>query len=188
MRVMHDALCALVSGDAGMMRCLHAVRGLALPDAWIGAGFVRNKVWDALHRTAGASLMSDVDVVYFDPSHLDEALEKTLEKQLRGIVPRTDWSVKNQARMHIVNGDPVYRNTEDALRYWPETCTAIAIRLEASGELEMLAPFGLEDVFGLCVRPTPWFADKKMHVFRERQRLKQWRTRWPMLTLSGLQP
>ena len=34
----------------------------------IGAGFVRNKVWDFLHEFSEPSAgMSDVDLVYFDP-------------------------------------------------------------------------------------------------------------------------
>jgi hypothetical protein len=40
---------ALVAGDAWMMAALTALAGLELPDAWIGAGFLRGAVWDRLH-------------------------------------------------------------------------------------------------------------------------------------------
>ncbi len=39
---------ALVAGDAWMMGALEAVAALGLPDAWIGAGFLRGAVWDRL--------------------------------------------------------------------------------------------------------------------------------------------
>ena len=49
-----------------MMSQLKAVESLSLPDCWIGAGFVRNTVWDALHsHPITGALLGDVDVVYF---------------------------------------------------------------------------------------------------------------------------
>ncbi len=39
----------LLLTDPLRMQALLAVRDLQLPDAWIGAGFVRDAVWDHLH-------------------------------------------------------------------------------------------------------------------------------------------
>src|SRR6185312_4192753 len=44
-----DDVCALVARQADMMRLLRSVEELGLPDCWIGAGFIRNTIWDALH-------------------------------------------------------------------------------------------------------------------------------------------
>ncbi|WP_404943225.1 nucleotidyltransferase family protein, partial [Pseudomonas sp. DP16D-T1] len=40
---------AIISDDPIRRRMLEIVRSLNLPDCWIGAGFVRNAVWDHLH-------------------------------------------------------------------------------------------------------------------------------------------
>ncbi|WP_419747544.1 nucleotidyltransferase family protein [Pseudomonas syringae] len=50
-----------------------------------------------------------------------------------------------------------YLSTTDAMRYWPETATAIAIRLGESGSCEIAAPLGLDDLFGLVIRPAAGF-------------------------------
>lgn len=38
----------LVAADDWMMQVLAAAKSMGLPDWWIGAGFLRNRVWDAL--------------------------------------------------------------------------------------------------------------------------------------------
>ncbi|MEE9480708.1 MAG: nucleotidyltransferase family protein, partial [Kiloniellales bacterium] len=59
-------LCAWIAEDPWRMDCLAALAALALPDAWIGAGFVRNLAWDRLHGFAAATPLADVDVLIFD--------------------------------------------------------------------------------------------------------------------------
>ena len=48
--------------DAAAMAQLAALRSLELPDAWIGAGFVRNRVWDTLIGRSTRRSEDDVDV------------------------------------------------------------------------------------------------------------------------------
>jgi hypothetical protein len=48
------------------MDALVAVRGLGLASWCIGAGAVRNLVWDALHDKVTPSELADIDVAYFD--------------------------------------------------------------------------------------------------------------------------
>ena len=60
-------IAAFIARQTEMIRLLRAVEELRLPDCWIGAGFVRNAVWDALHgRTPDCGLLNDVDVVFLD--------------------------------------------------------------------------------------------------------------------------
>jgi nucleotidyltransferase-like protein len=68
--------------------------------------------------------------------------------------------------MHFQNGDDAYTNTADALCHWPETCTAVAARA-IGARIELLTPFGIDDLISLIVRPTPAFANK-MEVYRAR--------------------
>lgn len=115
----------ILVNDPCRWRALGAVRSLRLPDCWIGAGFIRNAVWDHLHdRPAttpigavpvGAVPAGDVDVIWFDLARIEPSVDMGLEAQLRSLEPRLAWSVKNQARMHIRNGDLPYASCLDAL-------------------------------------------------------------------------
>ena len=174
---------ALVAGDAWMMGALEAVAGLGLPDAWIGAGFLRGAVWDRLHGYAERTPLGDIDVIFHDPGNLDPTADEALERRLGAALPGLPWSVRNQARMHLKNGDPPYRSSADALAHWLETPTAVALRLDAAAGPELLAPLGTRDLLGLMVRPTP-HARKHKHrlaAYRARLESKNWPAKWPRL-------
>jgi hypothetical protein len=175
-------IAAFIERQAGMMRLLRAVQELALPDGWIGAGFVRNAVWDALHdRAIDCSALNDIDVVYFDRADASASRDRAIEATLAMRIPGVPWSVKNQARMHERNGEAPYVNTADAIARWPETATAVAVRL-SNGRVELLAPHGVGDLLGIIVRPTPVFGVRRDEVAR-RVAAKNWRARWPRLTI-----
>ncbi|MBI1179005.1 MAG: hypothetical protein GC201_00500 [Alphaproteobacteria bacterium] len=171
-------------GDPLRWHLLGVVRSLGLPDGWIGAGFVRNAVWDALHGRSPAALAGDIDVVWFDPSRCDEAEDDMLQAALASIEPGFDWSVRNQSRMHRRNGDAPYASTADAMRFWPETATAVAVRRTGEDDCEIAAPYGLDDLFALRLVPTPAFRGAKRGIFRERMAQKRWLSRWRRLTVE----
>ena len=176
-----DRLAQIVMSDALRWGLLADVRDIGLPDCWIGAGAIRNRVWDSLDpRVRQNRQDTDVDVVFFDPADCSTDRETALEEELASRLSGICWQVRNQARMHLRNGDPAYRNTEDGLRHWPETATAIAARL-VEGRVELLTPFGLDDLLGMIVRPTPVFRHKR-EIFVARQSAKNWRARWPGLS------
>lgn len=157
---------------------LTAAAKLALPDWYIAAGFVRNLVWDKCHGFEVATPLSDIDLVYFDATTTDESRDTMLEAQLKDFFPY-NWSVKNQARMHLRNGDMPYRSSVDAMSFWPEEETAIGVRLTNSGELELVAPFGVEMLWNYSItlnrkRPKPL-------DFKKRVDEKKWLTTWPKL-------
>ncbi|WP_067732806.1 nucleotidyltransferase family protein [Novosphingobium naphthalenivorans] len=177
-------LAALLEADALRMEAMTAVHALALPDGWIGAGFVRDAVWDHIHGRAPSPLSGDIDVIWFDPERMDSSFDRTLEARLHAQMPALDWSVKNQARMHLRNGDAPYRDCADAMTHWPETATAIAAHLTAAGRVEINAPLGLEDLYRGRLRPTPHFAGTRRPIFEQRVCAKRWRERYPGL-VSG---
>ncbi|WP_173581695.1 nucleotidyltransferase family protein [Acetobacter musti] len=175
----------LLRTDPLRWRLLGAVRSLNLPDCWIGAGFVRNAVWDHLHRRPASSPGSDIDVIWFDPDRTDPEEDRRLEAVLQAKELSVSWSVKNQARMHERNGDLPYLSAVDAMRYWPETATAIAARRDASDHCQIAAPFGAADLLNLILRPTPHFSCEKKSIYRTRLRDKGWTSTWPLLRDAG---
>lgn len=72
-------------------------------------------------------------------------------------------------------------STADAVSTWPETAVAVAVRLTADDELEVLAPYGLADLLGMVHRRNP----RRVPVSLFRQRLAQKRIteRWPLVTV-----
>ncbi|WP_437888750.1 nucleotidyltransferase family protein [Phytobacter sp. V91] len=176
-----ETLQGLLLDDPIRMKALCAIQSLKLNDGWIGAGFVRDAVWDHLHGYKQVQISGDVDVVWFDSERCNPAHDSDLEERLCQRFPEFDFSVKNQARMHQRNGNLPYLSTENALLYWPETATAIAVRIGETNFLEIIAPYGLDDLFELRLRPTPPFEREKLNIFRQRVARKGWMERYPKL-------
>lgn len=188
---MEDAagLARFLAARPALLAPLRALAALALPDAWIGAGFVRNAAWDEIHGLPpGANPPADVDVVWFDPARAAAAADdEAIEARLRAALPAVPWQVRNQARMAAGNNDAPYADTADAMAHWPDTATAVAARLRpASGAVELAAPFGVDDLLAGVVRPTPAFAadPAKREAFARRVEAKAWLRRWPKLRLA----
>lgn len=177
----------LVREDPWMMDVLETAKVLELPDCWVCAGFVRSKIWDTLHGFVERTSLPDVDVVYFDKHNLDEAEEKRLEQKLRKLNPNIPWSVKNEARMHLVNNTPPYTSAVDAISKFPETATALGLSLDEHDELILTAPHGIEDVLHMVVRPSPHFQENKdlTPIYEQRLIKKDWKAIWKQLQVHS---
>lgn len=179
---MRDAagLSRFVLSQPTMMTRLSTIASHGPAGAWIGAGFLRNAVWDALTgRDPDTIPPADLDVVFFDMAYVLAARDAAAEAKLLAAAPGLPWSVTNQARMHGRNGHAPYHDLADALAHWPETATAIAARLGPGG-VEILAPHGLADLLALVARPTP--AHRALPAAMvARIAAKGWAARWPAL-------
>jgi hypothetical protein len=158
---------AILASDPVRLHVLALVRSLNLPDCWVAAGFLRNAVWDHLHARPSGLRAADIDVIWFDPARPDPSFDRELEARLEELDASFCWEVKNQCRMHLRNGDDPYTSARDAIRHFPETATAVAVRLTPQNTLEFVAPFGFEDLLALVVRPTPRFRERR-HICVER--------------------
>ncbi|EFF84133.1 hypothetical protein HMP0015_0384 [Acinetobacter haemolyticus ATCC 19194] len=128
------------------------------PQAYISAGVLRNTVWACLHDQTFNLKNSEIDVIYYDEQERNNQIQQRLKQKLEEFFPQQQWDVVNQALVHTwyrkENGEQIQpiSSIEHALSLWPETATAIAIRFDCIGELEFVAPFGLEDLFELRLR------------------------------------
>ncbi|TCJ84286.1 UNVERIFIED_ORG: hypothetical protein EDC93_102994 [Bacillus cereus] len=176
----------LIENDEWMMNVLQMAKSLNLPDWWICAGFVRSKIWDTLHNYEAKTAMPDVDVIYYYSLRKDEIYEQSLETKLKNIDSTIPWSVKNQARMHVVNNMPPYSSSVDAISKFPETATALGVTLDEKNKVILTAPCGIEDVLSLRVRPTDHFLETKerLHMYNARVTKKNWQNKWPNITIT----
>lgn len=170
----------LVSKDDWMMDILTTAKSLNLPDWWVCAGFVRSKIWDTLHGYRERTPIPDIDVIYFDNTNISEGEEKKLEQKLNIMHPDVPWSVKNEARMHLANTIPPYSSSVDAISEFPETATALGVKLDEHDRLMLTAPHGVNDVLNLVVKPTSFFTEtkKRAKVYEERIAKKNWTANW----------
>jgi hypothetical protein len=172
----------MVKADEWMMSVLAKANELDLPDWVVGAGFLRNKVWDYLHGIKRVIVdTNDIDLVYFDNKVIDEEKDKRLSKSMKGVLG-LDWEIVNQAYTHKWHDrDVPYTSTSEGLSEWVETATCVGVTL-VDGELKIIAPHGIDDLVNLIVRPTP-YRRKDLDTFYERIETKKWLEKWPKLKI-----
>lgn len=187
MHSLEQRLVDIVRASSALMAALRAAHGLGLASWCIGAGAVRNAVWDALHGRPGATAPADVDVAYFDAACLDGTQDAALQARLAAALPGLPWEVTNQAAVHLWFEahfghavEPIV-SLEDALATWPETATAVGLCLHADDRLEVIAPLGLDDLFAGVVRRNP----RRVSVaeYRRRCATKRYAERWPRVSV-----
>ncbi|MGJ9459878.1 nucleotidyltransferase family protein [Oceanobacillus sp. CF4.6] len=163
-----------------MMDILLSAKSLNLPDWWICAGFVRSKIWDTLHNFNERSPIPDIDVIYFEPTNINKMEEKGFEEMLMALMPNIPWSVMNEARMHIHSNMSPYSSSVDAISKFPETATALGVKLDGKDNVILTAPCGINDVVNLEVKPTPYFKDykKRVEIYEGRITKKNWKSTW----------
>lgn len=169
-----------IEQDEMRMLALRSAKQLALNDWCLAAGFVRNLVWDSLHGFAQSTPLNDIDVIYFNPQDTAVEREKEFEQQLDALAA-LPWSVKNQARMHILHHHAPYASSSEAMSYWVETETVIGATLNHQNRVELVAPVGTRELFEFSITPNPRHG--KTQVMLERVESKGWLQQWPKLRL-----
>lgn len=173
----------LIQDDKWMMQILITARDLSLPQWIIGAGFVRNKVWDHLSSINRDVVDTrDIDLVYYDQNGNDEKADEKLSAKLK-LETGIEWEVVNEYYAHKWNDLPLYTSTEDAISQWPETVTAIGVTVDKNNNLKLYAPYGIDDLVNFVIRPTPKFEDK-IDKIKERMQQKKWSKKWPKVKLA----
>jgi hypothetical protein len=146
-----------------VMEVLHLMRTASLPDCRLVAGSVYGTLWNTLSGFDPDHGIKDFDICYFDPDTSWEAEDAAI-KAVAAITPPHLLpliEVRNQARVHVwfgakFGGDYApLTNTDEALTRYLCYSDAVAVRLEADDSISVAAPFGLEDIFNMVMRPNP---------------------------------
>lgn len=160
------------------------------PEAWLAAGCVNQLVWNHLSGQPATAHFKDWDIVYFDPD-LRASSEADWRARLQTAFPTLTLDVKNQARVHLwyserfgaAQATQPLASIAEALQTWPTTATATAARWHQSlwhqGRWEILAPFGLEDLFSARVRPNPVRVSAAVYAAKT----ARWQACWPLLEI-----
>ncbi len=149
---------------------LELARSLDLPDCYIASGAIYQSIWNALTGKPSGYGLKDIDLIYFDGSDLSWEGEDRVIKRAGSVFEAAALGVpvetRNQARVHLWYeqrfGSPYspLSCAAESLKRYASTTHAVAVRLEADNSLTIEAPFGLEDIFNLTLRPNPMLDNK----------------------------
>lgn len=180
---MEERLRELARRSSWFAPALRAVRDQGLASWCIGAGAVRNLVWDALHGYSTPTHLPDVDVAYFDATDLRPERDTEIQHRLRSALPDTPWEVTNQATVHhwfeghFGHAVEPLSSLHDAVASWPEYATCVGLTLNEDDSIGVIAPHGLDDLFGCIVRRNP--TRVSLATYRQRVEQKNYASRWP---------
>lgn len=155
---------AIVRASPSLMRVLETATDLALPDWLIFSGAVYQRVLNHLTGRDPDYGIRDYDLGYFDASDISYEAEDAVIRQVAAAFQpplREMVEVRNQARVHLWFearfGEPYtpLSGTAEALERFVSPLFSVGVRLEPAGDLTIFAPFGLEDLFAMRLRPNP---------------------------------
>lgn len=153
----------IVRGSPTLIQVLERARDLDLPDWLIFSGAIYQRVLNRLTGRDADYGIKDYDLGYFDAADTSyEAEDAVIRKVAQAFEPplRDLVEVRNQARVHLwfedKFGEPYapLRSSAEALTRFVSPLYAVAVRLESDDRLTVVAPFGLEDLFTLRLRPN----------------------------------
>ena len=166
-----------------LMEILKILENDGIKNYYIGARCINQTIFNYLHGYSIDYGIKDYDIVYYDEDisyESEDIIIKRLENKFKNLDVVVD--IKNQARVYIwyyekygVKKVP-YKSVEDAIASWGATITCIGVRLE-NGKLITCAPYGLNDIFGMVIRPVKREFSNEAYD----ERAFKWMNKWPML-------
>ena len=180
---------SIVRATPNLMHVLTTVRALDPPDWLIFSGAIYQPVLNHLTGRPADYGIKDYDVGYFDASDTSyEAEDVVIRRTAAAFEPpfREMVEVRNQARVHLWFeqrfGEPYepLGSSAEALVRFTSTVFAVGVRLEHDDQLTIRAPFGLEDLFAMRLRPNPV---RRAGGFQRTAEAAQ--RRWPELVIEG---
>jgi hypothetical protein len=182
-------LIGVVQDSPTLMGVMRGLRALDLPDWRLVSGCVYQTAWNAITGRAPDYGLKDYDAVYFDPDTSYEAEDVFIKRAAAAFEPPLDAmvEVRNQARVHLwfeqKFGEPYapLTRTDEALERFVCPAFAVGVRLEADGSVTVAAPFGLDDLFAMRLRPNP---NRPISTEAFARVSASARARWPELTVE----
>ncbi len=151
---------------------------------YLGAGCICQSVWNYISGRKPEEGIKDYDLVYYDAKDISKEAELKQQQRIKTLFSglSVEVDVVNEARVHTWFEEDFgkkidqLKSCEDAINGWPTTATAIGIN-EIGDKFNVYAPYGLNDLFGMIIRPNKpsvikWVYEKKV---------EKWTKIWPTL-------
>jgi len=168
--------------DPDLMQLLASIRSVRLPQWRLVAGCLYQTVWNVLTGRVRGTGIKDYDLIYFDDDDLSWAAEDRIVRCVvaatRGCVGPVE--VRNQARVHLWfearfgTAYPRLSSADEALHRYASIVHAVGVRLEDDDRLDVAAPFGLDDLFAMVIRPNPVIENAVSHTHKAQRARAIW--------------
>lgn len=164
---------------------LETLDDIGMSDYYLAAGCISQTVFNYYHGFKYDFGINDYDIVYFDKDtsyEMENYYIELISKRLEGVNVKLD--IKNQARVHLWYEEKfghtleANKSVEDAIRKWGTTITCIGVKMQ-SGKLITYAPYGLNDLFEMKIRPNKSDFIKKDYDIKT----KKWKDKWPLINV-----
>ncbi len=169
--------------NTNLMKILEILEKDEIINYYVGAGAINQTVFNYYHDYDIDYGIKDYDIVYYDEDlsyEKEDIVIKRLQEKLKDIAAEVD--IKNEARVHLwyyekygIKRKP-YTSVADAIASWGATVTCIGVKLE-KGRFVVYAPYGLNDLFGMVLRPVKRDFTKDAYD----ERTSRWMKKWPLL-------
>ena len=182
-----DCLERILKQNKTIKRVLELAPQLQMPNWYLGAGCIAQTVWNVHHGFDLNHGIKDYDLVYYDSSNITPEGENLYIEKGRDFLKSlpVDAEIKNEARVHLwykkhfgYSIKP-YKSIEEAINTWPTTATSVAVRYNNKGEFIVYAPYGLNDLFGMIVRPNKTQITKEIYL----KKIERWAKIWHKLII-----
>jgi hypothetical protein len=158
------------------------LRTIQLPQWRLVAGCLYQTVWNVLAGRPRGTGIKDYDLIYYDDNDLSWNAEDVVIRQVaaatRDCVGPVE--VRNQARVHLWFADrfgcayPQLGSADEALRLYASIVHAVGVRLDDDDRLDIAAPFGLDDLFAMVIRPNPVLDNAASHASKAQRAKAIW--------------
>lgn len=172
--------------NAELQEIFSILHEMHLPNAFVCAGAIRTLIWNHQTKHTTSLVLGNIDVYYQSRTETAEN-HQILSTLLNQKYSKYLWELNNISLFIPHKGiQPTGETIEQVLTQFPETCSAIGVNIDVQGNLTILAPFGLQDLFEMRVNPTPHYASKNESqiAFMHRINRKNWQQKWPELELK----
>jgi hypothetical protein len=180
-----DLLHTALRANTTLYSILKKCEAISLPNYYVGAGCVAQSVWNWQDGNEPMYGIDDIDFVYYDTDLSFEAEDMAIKLVSEQLAPfGIEVDIKNQARVHLWYTEHFgyeitpYDSVEAAINSWPAITTSIGVRLK-NGELEVYAPYGLNDMFGRVIRANKVQITKGIYEAK----VAKWTAKWNDLTV-----
>ncbi|HEY0647560.1 nucleotidyltransferase family protein [Phenylobacterium sp.] len=181
---------AVLRRSEPLMHVLRTLAWLNPPDWMVFSGAIYQRVLNDLTDRPLDYGIKDYDVGYFDDSDISYDAEDVVIKGVAAAFEpplREMVEVRNQARVHVWFQDhfnepyePLASSAE-ALSRFVSPLFAVGVRLDRDDAMTIHAPFGLDDLFAMRLRPNPTRRSPNYEKIAAAAK-----ARWPEIEVTGL--
>jgi hypothetical protein len=160
---------------------------LDLPQGFLVAGCLAQTIWNAVSGRPVEADIKDYDIFYYDDRDLSWEAEDAVIRHADGVFGDLGVVVelRNQARVHLWyeqhfgTAYPRLTSSQDGIDRFLVPCTCVGVRPRRGGDLELYAPYGLDDLYAGVLRRNK--INDQPGLFAKKA--ASYRARWPFLTI-----